>query len=196
MARTTATAKILHRLAKGMDDAPRIAREAGCSRAYVDRVAQREGYTLKSRLLDAAATRKAIAKLVAKKKKPMQIQEALGLTKRLVGYHLAILGAVTPQAQKSAATKKRRADVRKRRLAGESVTSLAKEYRVSPQAITNDLRGLKTHRSPERVAERHARIVAYHAQGRAGLWIADKMGMHPNAIYKVLRIARARKTGR
>lgn len=190
MARTTATAKILNRLAKGMDDAERIAREAGCSRAYVDRVAQREGYTLKSRIRDAAATRKAIAKLVARKKKPIQIQEALGLSKRLVGYHLSILGAVTPQETKAAATAKRRADVRKRRRAGEAVTVLAKEYGVKPQAITNDLRGFKTHRSPERVAERHAQIRTFHEKGRSSLWIADKMGMHPNAIYKVLRAAR------
>lgn len=190
MARTTATAKILNRLAKGMDDAERIAREAGCSRAYVDRVAQREGYTLKSRIRDAAATRKAIAKLVSRKKKPIEIQEALGLSKRLVGYHLAVLGAVTPQETIAAATAKRRADVRKRRRAGVAVTVLAAEYGVTPQAITNDLRGLKSHRSPERVAERHAQIRAYHAKGRSSLWIADKMSMHPNAIYKVLRAAR------
>lgn len=190
MARTTATAKILNRLAKGMDDAERIAREAGCSRAYVDRVAQREGYTLKSRLRDAAATRKAIAKLVARKKKAIEIQEALGLSKRLVGYHLAVLGAVTPRETIAARTAERRADVRKRRLQGEAVTSLAEAYEVPPQVITNDLRGFKTHRSPERVAERHAQIRAYHAKGRSSLWIADKMNMHPNAIYKVLRAAR------
>ena len=132
MARTTATAKILNRLAKGMDDAERIAREAGCSRAYVDRVAQREGYTLKSRLRDAAATRKAIAKLVARKKKAIEIQEALGLSKRLVGYHLAVLGAVTPRETIAARTAERRADVRKRRLQGEAVTSLAEAYEVPP----------------------------------------------------------------
>ena len=187
MARKTATEKVLFRLEKGMDDPERIAQESGCSRQYVDRIAKRGGYSLKTRLTGAAEMREQVAKLVKKGLKPIEIQEKLGATKRRIGYHLATLGAVKPKEKITRVTADRRADVRRRRLNGESVKDLAKEYGVKPQAITNDLRGLKTERSPERVAERVNKILTYNAQGRSTAWIADKMDMHYNSIRKIIR---------
>lgn len=197
MTRKTATEKVLFRLEKGRNDPEQIAKESGCSRQYVDRIAKRGGYSLKNRLTGAAEMRENVRTLVKKGLKPIEIQAKLGATKRRIGYHLKALKAVKPQAKISKAVATRRERVLRLRLKGETVTDIAERLNVSPQVITNDLHGHKTQRSMVKVQERRKKILAYHAKGRSTAWIVERMTtdgtpMHANSVRKIIRLA---KTG-
>jgi len=188
MARTTPTTKILLRLEKGMDDPERIAREAGCSRQYVDRIAKRGGYSLKTRLTGAAELRERVSALVKKGLKPIEIEAELGETKRRVAYHLAKLQAVRPQRAISAEVAARRQDALKRRRAGEPVISIAKSWGVHPQVITNDLHGHQTRRSMDQVRARREKILAWHAEGKSTAWIAARVNLKAPSVQKTIRL--------
>jgi predicted transcriptional regulator len=197
MTRKTAKEKVLFRLEKGIDDPVRIAKESGCSRQYVDRIAKVGGYSLKNRLTGAAEMRELIQKLLTKgTTSPLAIQEKLGTTKRRVGYHLKVLKAVRPQAKISKKVATRRERALKLRLKGVAVVEIAETLNVSPQIVTNGLRGHRTVRSMEMVAERRKKILALHAQGRSTASIVDKLKavtgieMHPNTIRKVIRLSK------